>query len=289
MIINHSSWAKNHRRLRASPTRRPSQLHQLNMAALTSHPETWLKARAIAIAHDSASQPFRLGGTGDCFAGLAWVSRAALLCCRSAWRHCRTAEWTHLSGALAGTVGPVLPHAASYPASSPGLILYEGQGMCAKPLQARAWNWYNMGSFTSHWPKRVTGPVWSHEWKTDSTSWEEPQGRIIRGVDTEGRTVVAIFINVGPHPLIELLRLLMPHGDSLKSWTDVSPQAEIKPKHPDKHHLAGAMVCPLAPLPCQFWDILNIFSIRPSLIRGLPYAWKFPSSNVQFAEEESGC
>ena len=41
-----------------------------------------------------------------------------------------------------------------------------------------------------------------------------------RGVDTEGRTTVAIFVNVGPHPLIELLRFLVPHGDSLKSWTD---------------------------------------------------------------------
>lgn len=73
------------------------------------------------------------------------------------------------------------------------------------------------------------------------------------------------------------------------SKPDVSPQAEIKPKHPDKHHLAGAVVCILAPMPCQFWDILNIFSTGLSLIRGLPYAWKFPSSNVQFGEEESGC
>ena len=125
-----------------------------------------------------------------------------------------------MSGALAGTAGPVRPHASSSPASSPGLTLLEGQGMCAKPLQAIAWNWCNMGSFTSHWPKRVTGPVWSHEWKTDSTSWEEPQGHIIRGVDTEGRTVAAIFVNVGPYPLIELWRFLVPHGDSVKSQTD---------------------------------------------------------------------
>ena len=92
-----------------------------------------------------------------------------------------------------------------------------GQGTCAKASPSPGLELVQYGSFTSHWPKQVTGPAWSHEWKTDSTYWEEPQGHIIGGVDTEGRTMVAIFVNVGPHPLTELLRFLVPHGDSLKS------------------------------------------------------------------------
>ena len=233
------------------------------MAALTCHPEIRLKARAVAIAHDSASQPFRLGGASSFFAGLAWVSHAPLLHYRSGWCHCRTTGWAHISGVLAGTEGTILPHVASSPASSPGLILLDGQGMCAKTSPSHGLELVQYGFL--HIPLTKA----SH--RASLESWMENRLHLLRGA-------------AGPHNRGCRYRRENHGSHFCKCWTppthwivevpcnprwfskeldwskpDVSPQAEIKPKHPDKHHLAGAMVCILAPMPCQFWGILNIF------------------------------